>query len=100
MEKQSSKSTAGRFNVQYESFPLNYNTSLMVLDTDYDNYAVIWSCSNIGPVGHTESAWVDNKFLNFNKRISEIKFLQISAAHVKGKNTKRRGFTGSLRRVG
>lgn len=58
MAPSSSKTTTGRFNVQYESFPLNYNTSLIVLDTDYDNYAVIWSCSNIGPVGHTESAWV------------------------------------------
>lgn len=29
-----------------------------VLDTDYENFAVIWSCSGIGPIGHTESAWV------------------------------------------
>ncbi|KAG5674884.1 hypothetical protein PVAND_004829 [Polypedilum vanderplanki] len=48
----------GRFNVRYESFPLNYNASLVVLDTDYKNYAVVWSCSNITPFGHTESAWL------------------------------------------
>lgn len=35
----------------------------MVLDTDYVNYAVIWSCSNVTPLGHTESAWVSVKQL-------------------------------------
>jgi len=44
--------------VQYQSFPLNYDAHLVVLDTDYKNYAVIWSCTNVGPVGHTESTWV------------------------------------------
>jgi hypothetical protein len=32
--------------------------SSVVLDTDYKNYAVVWSCSNITPFGHTESAWL------------------------------------------
>lgn len=45
-------------NVKYQSFPVNYDTNLQILDTDYDNYAVIYSCTRIGPIGHTESAWV------------------------------------------
>lgn len=43
----------GRFNVQYSSFPNNYNATLEILDTDYDNYAVIVSCSRITALGHT-----------------------------------------------
>jgi len=45
-------------NVKYTSFPVNYDTTLRVLDTDYDSFAVIYSCSRIGPIGHTESAWL------------------------------------------
>lgn len=45
-------------NVKYQSFPVNYDTNLQILDTDYDNFAVIYSCTRIGPIGHTESAWV------------------------------------------
>lgn len=40
-------------NVKYTTTtPLNSEASLTVLDTDYDNYAVIWSCNGIGPI-HT-----------------------------------------------
>lgn len=52
------KGGEGRFNVKYETFPLAYDAALVVLDTDYKNYAVIWSCSNVGPFGHTESSWL------------------------------------------
>ncbi|XP_053692604.1 apolipoprotein D-like [Sabethes cyaneus] len=48
----------GRYTILYQSFPISYNASVMVLGTDYDSYAVLWSCSNIGPVGHTISAWL------------------------------------------
>lgn len=52
------KGSEGRYNVKYDNFPIAYDTSLVVLDSDYKNYAVIWSCSNIGPFARTESAWV------------------------------------------
>ncbi|XP_058817905.1 apolipoprotein D-like [Topomyia yanbarensis] len=52
------KSKNGKYTVRYSSFPYNYNASFMVLDTDYDSFAVIYSCSSIGPVGHTVSAWL------------------------------------------
>lgn len=42
----------GRVIVKYSSLPVPYDTEYSVLDTDYDNYAVMWSCSGIGPV-HT-----------------------------------------------
>lgn len=29
-----------------------------VLDTDYKTYAVLWSCSQLGPIGHTDTFWV------------------------------------------
>lgn len=55
------KGGEGRYNIKYDNFPISYDTSLVVLDSDYKNYAVIWSCSNIGPFGHTESAWVSQR---------------------------------------
>lgn len=57
------KGGEGRFSVKYDTFPLGYDAALVVLDTDYKNYAVIWSCSNIGPIGHTESAWVSRTWI-------------------------------------
>lgn len=34
------KGGEGRFSVKYDTFPLSYDASLVVLDTDYRNYAV------------------------------------------------------------
>lgn len=58
----------GEFNIRYERLPayltpdflsfINYNTTLSVLHTDYDNYAIIWSCRNILSYGHAESSWL------------------------------------------
>lgn len=53
------KRTPGQFNVRYSGLPLlNYESTMNVLDTDYKTYAVIWSCSRIGPIGHTDTFWV------------------------------------------
>lgn len=58
----------GIFNVRYERVPeyllpdflkfLNYNTTMTVLGTDYDNYAIIWTCRNINQYTHAESSWL------------------------------------------
>ncbi|XP_046685080.1 apolipoprotein D-like [Homalodisca vitripennis] len=29
-----------------------------VLDTDYSNWAVVWSCFSLGSLAHSESAWI------------------------------------------
>ncbi|XP_053662479.1 lopap-like [Anopheles marshallii] len=52
------KAKEGRYQIEYTSFPYNYNASVMVLDTDYDSFAVLYSCSSFGPVGHAVSAWM------------------------------------------
>lgn len=52
------KSSEGQFNVRYNALPVAYETTMKVLDTDYESFAVIWSCNGIGPIGHTESVWV------------------------------------------
>lgn len=45
----------GRLNVKYATTPIATETPLTVLHTDYDNYAVIWSCSGFGPVNTRKS---------------------------------------------
>ncbi|KAJ8923850.1 hypothetical protein NQ315_010432 [Exocentrus adspersus] len=47
----------GKLNVKYTTTPISTETTLTVLDTDYDSYAVIWSCSGFGPI-HTQSVWL------------------------------------------
>ncbi|CAD0194610.1 unnamed protein product [Chrysodeixis includens] len=47
----------GRVMVKYSSAPLPYDFEYSILDTDYDTYAVMWSCSGIGPV-HTQNTWL------------------------------------------
>lgn len=40
----------GRLIIKYSALPNSYDNEYSILDTDYDNYAVMWSCSGIGPV--------------------------------------------------
>ncbi|XP_044765369.1 uncharacterized protein LOC123321703 [Coccinella septempunctata] len=47
----------GKIKVRYQTTPISTTSTLSVLDTDYDNYAVLWSCSNYGPI-YTQNAWV------------------------------------------
>ncbi|XP_076381009.1 apolipoprotein D-like [Megalopta genalis] len=56
IKKAASKAEEGKLVVKY-SIPLTPETKYSVLETDYDNYAVLWSCSGIGPF-HTQNAWV------------------------------------------
>ncbi|XP_050314569.1 apolipoprotein D-like [Anthonomus grandis grandis] len=51
------KKNEGRFVVKYDTMPSLTATTMSVLDTDYDNYAVMWSCSGLGPV-NAQSAWL------------------------------------------
>lgn len=52
-----SKAEEGKLHVKYTTVPLTPETQYSVLETDYDNYAVLWSCSGIGPI-HAQSAWL------------------------------------------
>lgn len=51
--KVTGKSGRAEYNIKYNSLPLTYDTNLAVLDTDYKNYAVIYSCSSLGPIANT-----------------------------------------------
>lgn len=55
--KSPQKRTPGTLNIRYQT-PIAYDSVLKVLETDYKNYAVIWSCNQIGPFGHADSFWV------------------------------------------
>ncbi|KAJ1527797.1 hypothetical protein ONE63_007748 [Megalurothrips usitatus] len=51
------KGAESKLNVKYSTLPVPFETTYSVLDTDYDSYAVVWSCSSIGPL-RTQNAWV------------------------------------------
>lgn len=44
------KKSEGKMVVKYDTTPISTTSTLTILDTDYDTYAVIWSCSGLGPV--------------------------------------------------
>lgn len=52
-----SKAEEGKFHVKYTTIPLTPETRYSVLETDYNSYAVLWSCQGIGPI-HAQNAWV------------------------------------------
>ena len=52
-----SKAEEGKLHVKYNSVPLTPETQYAVLETDYKNYAVLWSCSGLGLV-NTQNAWL------------------------------------------
>ncbi|XP_011307795.1 apolipoprotein D [Fopius arisanus] len=52
-----SKAEEGKLHVKYTTVPLTPETSYAVLETDYKNYAVLWSCTGIGPV-NAQNAWL------------------------------------------
>ncbi|KRT85773.1 hypothetical protein AMK59_1423, partial [Oryctes borbonicus] len=54
---QNQRDGEGKIHVKYTTQPLSSEATLIILDTDYDSYAVIWSCSGLGPL-HTENAWL------------------------------------------
>ncbi|XP_014241450.1 apolipoprotein D-like [Cimex lectularius] len=47
-----------KISVKYSTLPFPMETEYSILDTDYDSYSVVWSCSGIGPLVNTQSAWV------------------------------------------
>lgn len=44
------KGAESKLNVKYSTLPVPFETQYSVLDTDYDSYSVVWSCSSIGPL--------------------------------------------------
>ncbi|EZA61279.1 Apolipoprotein D [Ooceraea biroi] len=52
-----SKAEEGKIQVKYTTVPLTPETKYSVLETDYNSYAVLWSCQGLGPV-NTQNAWV------------------------------------------
>lgn len=45
---QVSRSDEGKLSVRFPSLPVNFAAPYWIVDTDYDNYAVVWSCYDFG----------------------------------------------------
>jgi apolipoprotein D and lipocalin family protein len=49
---QVSRSDEGKLSVRFPSLPFVFSAPYWVVDSDYDNYAVVWGCNDFG-VFHT-----------------------------------------------
>lgn len=54
---QVSRSDEGKLSVQFPTLPVNFSAPYWVVDTDYDSYAVVWSCCELG-FFHSSNAWI------------------------------------------
>ncbi|CAH1377717.1 unnamed protein product [Tenebrio molitor] len=53
------RSDEARLSVSFPSLPVNFDAPYWVLDTDYDNYSVVWSCSNFGIFSTRKTNYLD-----------------------------------------
>lgn len=42
-----------------------------MLYTDYDNFAILWSCGSIGSLGYADQIWILGRETDFNVDIRE-----------------------------
>uniref|UniRef100_A0A182JQH2 Apolipoprotein D n=1 Tax=Anopheles christyi TaxID=43041 RepID=A0A182JQH2_9DIPT len=60
----------GRFNVTFGGPPRNSN--YWILDTDYDNYALIYYCKNLSESKSAEAAWVLSKQRTIHPSVQDV----------------------------
>ncbi|XP_049949651.1 apolipoprotein D-like [Schistocerca serialis cubense] len=46
-----------KLNVRFPSLPVTFTAPYWILDTDYDSFAVVWSCTNFG-LFSIRNAWI------------------------------------------
>ncbi|XP_026477509.1 apolipoprotein D-like [Ctenocephalides felis] len=51
------RSTEGKLKVTFPSLPVDFDAPYWVLGTDYENFAVVWSCNDLGFL-NTRNAWI------------------------------------------
>ncbi|XP_055546320.1 apolipoprotein D-like [Wyeomyia smithii] len=60
----------GKLNVTFGGPPISSN--YWIMDTDYDNYAVIYACKNISHSKSAEAAWVLSKHRTISSEVRPI----------------------------
>lgn len=48
----------GKLNVRFPSMPVNVKAPYWVIGTDYDSYAVVYSCSDVGIIFSARTVWI------------------------------------------
>ncbi|XP_044746730.1 apolipoprotein D-like [Coccinella septempunctata] len=56
--KPASAKNEGKFLVNFPGKGFQTDAPYWVLETDYDNYSVVWSCVDIPPIVSAEFAWI------------------------------------------
>ncbi|CAH0724605.1 unnamed protein product, partial [Brenthis ino] len=52
-----SQSQEAKLLVRFPSLPVSIDAPYWVIDTDYDNYSLVWGCLQLGPF-HLNNAWI------------------------------------------
>ncbi|CAH1116669.1 unnamed protein product [Phaedon cochleariae] len=59
----------GKLLVNFPSVPFNVDAPYWILATDYERYAVVWSCTKVPLIGSTRNAWILTRERNPAKHI-------------------------------
>ncbi|XP_059483132.1 apolipoprotein D-like [Neocloeon triangulifer] len=75
------RSDESKMTISFPSIPMPMNLPYWIMDTDYDNYAVVWSCTNFG-IFSARNAWILTRSPNASLEVMQNAYNVIDRNHI------------------
>lgn len=63
--------------LQFEALPSlirTFNATITIVHTDYDNFAILWTCRTLNSYGHTENSWLLTREPNATEEVMQAAY--------------------------